>query len=62
MDFSVDGQGRLLVYEANADMVVYAPEPDPRWEFRRAPVARVMAAVRAMVVRRLVTTAPAPGR
>ncbi len=62
VDFSLDGQGRVLVYEANADMVVYAPEPDPRWAFRSAPVARVMDAVRAMVARRLVTTAPAPGR
>ncbi len=52
IDFSVDARGNVLLFEANATMVVLPPDDDPRWEYRRAPVQRILDAVRAMLVAR----------
>ncbi len=52
VDFGLNNRGELLLFEANATMVVNPPEPDERWAHRRAPVDRVLAAVREMVVKR----------
>jgi hypothetical protein len=49
IDFSLDATGRVVVFEANATMIVLPPGPDPIWDYRRAPVARVIDAVHAMV-------------
>jgi hypothetical protein len=51
IDFALDGAGNVLLFEANATMVVNPPEPDPRWDYRRAAVARVREAVAAMLAR-----------
>jgi hypothetical protein len=60
VDFGLDDQGRVLLFEANATMVVNPPEPDPRWDYRRAPVQRVLEAAQAMLLRRAGFKAP-PG-
>jgi hypothetical protein len=52
IDFALDRDGRILLFEANATMVVNPPEPDPRWDYRLAPVERVLAAAHAMLLRR----------
>jgi hypothetical protein len=52
IDFGIDAQGNVLLFEANATMVVNPPEPDPRWDYRRAPVQRVLDAVRVMLLER----------
>jgi len=52
IDFSLDRAGRVVVFEANATMIVLPPGQDPIWNYRRAPVARVIDAVRAMLRRR----------
>jgi tetratricopeptide (TPR) repeat protein len=44
-DFGVDAQGNLLLFEANAAMVVEQPDKDERWDYRRSAVARIHAAV-----------------
>lgn len=52
IDFSIGPANRLIVFEANATMVVPEPEPDPRWDYRRGPVERIHAAARAMLIAR----------
>jgi hypothetical protein len=49
VDFAVTADGDLVVFEANATMVVYPPPPERIWDYRRAPVDRVLAAVRTMI-------------
>jgi hypothetical protein len=52
VDFSLSDTGEIIVFEANATMIVCPPEPGEQWDYRRAPVERVMAAVRAMLAGR----------
>ena len=52
IDFSLDAEGNILLYEANATMVVPVPGPDPRWDYRRAPVQWVIDAFHAMLITR----------
>ena len=49
IDFGLSAEGNVLVFEANATMVVNPPEPDERWAYRRPAVERVFAAVRRML-------------
>jgi len=56
IDFSLDAAGRVVVFEANATMIVLPPGPEPMWDYRRAAVARVIDAVRAMVRARAAKT------
>jgi hypothetical protein len=39
-----------LLFEANATMVVEQPDGDPRWDYRRAAVERIHAAVRDLLL------------
>jgi glutamate/tyrosine decarboxylase-like PLP-dependent enzyme len=52
IDFGLNGQGEVLVFEANAAMAVFAPDADARWEYRRAAVERILQAIRKMLVDR----------
>lgn len=52
IDFGLDPQGRVLVYEANATMTVPPPPSDAQWDYRRAPVARILEATRSMLLSR----------
>ncbi|MBV8536697.1 MAG: tetratricopeptide repeat protein [Alphaproteobacteria bacterium] len=52
VDFGVSRGGELLVFEANATMVINPPEPDERWAYRRQPIARALEAAHAMLRRR----------
>ena len=52
IDFGLGAAGDLLVFEANATMVVNPPEPDERWAYRRPAVERIFAAVRRMLTGR----------
>jgi glutamate/tyrosine decarboxylase-like PLP-dependent enzyme/Flp pilus assembly protein TadD/glutathione synthase/RimK-type ligase-like ATP-grasp enzyme len=49
IDFGLSPAGDLHLFEANATMVVNAPEPDLRWAYRRPAVERIFAAVRRML-------------
>jgi glutathione synthase/RimK-type ligase-like ATP-grasp enzyme len=51
IDFGLNENGDLLVFEANATMVVIPPEEDARWDYRCPAVARVCEAVHAMLHR-----------
>ena len=51
IDFGLSRCGDVLLYEANATMVVNPPEPDEKWAYRRPAVQRVLEAVRRMLLR-----------
>jgi aromatic-L-amino-acid/L-tryptophan decarboxylase len=51
-DFGLSPEGNILLFEANATMVVNPPEPDEKWAYRRPAVARIHEAVRRMLVTR----------
>jgi glutathione synthase/RimK-type ligase-like ATP-grasp enzyme len=53
VDFGLNEQGDLLVFEANATMAVIPPAEDARWDYRRPAVARVCEAVHAMLLRKI---------
>ena len=48
IDFGLSPQGDILLFEANATMVVEQPSEDQRWNYRRASVDRIHQAVRAL--------------
>jgi tetratricopeptide (TPR) repeat protein len=52
IDFGVNADGDLLLFEANATMVILPPGEDSRWDYRRPVVERVCRAVHAMLVAR----------
>jgi len=52
IDFGLSASGEVLLYEANATMVVNPPEPDERWAYRRSALERIFAAVRKMLLDR----------
>jgi tetratricopeptide (TPR) repeat protein len=51
MDFAIGADGRVLLFEANATMVINPPEPDPIWDYRRPAIERALAAARALISR-----------
>ena len=59
IDFALDPAGRVVVFEANATMIVAPPPEDAQWTYRRAPVQRIEAAVRTMLQRRGLAAIPA---
>lgn len=50
IDFGLNQHGEVLLFEANATMVVAEPDADERWDYRRAAVERIHAAVRHMLL------------
>jgi hypothetical protein len=58
VDFGLSPDGEVLLFEANATMVVHPPDPDQRWEYRRLAVERILDAVGTMM-RRHAGAAPA---
>lgn len=52
IDFAVNAQGDVLLFEANATMVMAPLGPDPKWDYRRPAFDAVFSAVRNMMVDR----------
>jgi aromatic-L-amino-acid/L-tryptophan decarboxylase len=52
VDFGLSATGDLLLFEANATMVVNPPEPDERWAYRSPAVERIFGAIRRMLLRK----------
>jgi glutamate/tyrosine decarboxylase-like PLP-dependent enzyme/Tfp pilus assembly protein PilF len=48
IDFGLNQHGEILLFEANATMVVEQPNGDPRWDYRRVAVEHIHDAVRNM--------------
>ncbi len=49
VDFALTDAGEVVLFEANATMVIPRPPPEPIWDYRRAPVAKAQEAVKAMI-------------
>jgi tetratricopeptide (TPR) repeat protein len=49
IDFGIDADGNVVVFEANATMAVYLPPPGAEFAYRRPPYDAVIGAVRAMI-------------
>jgi tetratricopeptide (TPR) repeat protein len=49
-DFALAPDGRLMLFEANAGMVIAPPGPEPMWDYRRAAIGAALEAVRAMLL------------
>lgn len=52
IDFGLSRRGEALIFEANAGMVVQPPGAEPIWDYRRAPIARALAATQALLLAR----------
>jgi glutathione synthase/RimK-type ligase-like ATP-grasp enzyme len=52
IDFGLNAKGEVLVFEANATMVVIPPEPDEKWNYRVPAWQRVHGAVQKMLMKR----------
>jgi glutathione synthase/RimK-type ligase-like ATP-grasp enzyme len=52
IDFAIDGAGDVVVFEANASMIVPVVPDDTRFAYRNAPVRRIRDAVTAMLLRK----------
>ncbi|HVX76068.1 MAG TPA: tetratricopeptide repeat protein [Bradyrhizobium sp.] len=51
VDFGLSPDGDLLLFEANATMVIAIPGADERWAYRRAAIGGIMDAVVTMIMR-----------
>jgi aromatic-L-amino-acid/L-tryptophan decarboxylase len=49
IDFGLNNQGDVLLFEANATMAVIVPDEDSRWDYRRSAVDRIYSAVDQML-------------
>jgi len=52
IDFGLNAKGEVLLFEANATMVVNPPEPDERWKYRRPAYDQIRRAVQRMLIER----------
>jgi glutathione synthase/RimK-type ligase-like ATP-grasp enzyme len=52
IDFGLSPDGDLLLFEANATMVIAQPDRDERWAYRRAAVSAILDAVVAMIMQK----------
>jgi hypothetical protein len=52
VDFGLAPDGMLLLFEANATMVIAVPDADERWTYRRAAINRIIDAVVAMILQK----------
>ena len=53
VDFALAPDGSVLLFEANAAMVMIAPPPEPIWDYRRGPVAAILEAAKRMALSRV---------
>jgi Tfp pilus assembly protein PilF len=57
IDFALGADGSILLFEANATMVVFPPGPDPMWDYRRGAIDTVIAAASRMLEARIAAAA-----
>jgi hypothetical protein len=50
-DFSKNMDGDIVLFEANAAMVVPLPGKDARWDYRRPAVQRILNAIRILLTK-----------
>jgi glutathione synthase/RimK-type ligase-like ATP-grasp enzyme len=54
VDFGLAANGHLLLFEANATMVIAVPDSSERWAYRRTGINRIIDAVVAMILQKSV--------
>ena len=52
VDFGLAANGEVLLFEANATMVIAVPDAHERWAYRRVAINRIIEAVVAMILRK----------
>jgi hypothetical protein len=52
IDFGLNAEGNVLLFEANATMAIISPDADKRWDYRRAAVEQIYRAVLKMLMGR----------
>jgi hypothetical protein len=52
VDFGLRADGSVLLFEANATMVIVPPPPDPVWDYRRPAISVALEAARRLVLTR----------
>jgi L-lactate utilization protein LutB len=52
IDFAVASDGSILLFEANATMVVFPPSHDAMWDYRRPAIDNVLEAASSMLLKR----------
>jgi hypothetical protein len=52
MDFGLGPDGKVLLFEANATMLIRPPKPGAHWDYRRATISTALEAARSMVFER----------
>jgi glutathione synthase/RimK-type ligase-like ATP-grasp enzyme len=60
IDFGLNAARELLLFEANATMVVNLPDRSEQWDYRREAVLRIHQAVRTMLQEKAVPNLPNP--
>jgi hypothetical protein len=58
VDFGLDRSGNILLFEANATMVINLPDSDPQWAYRRPAMEKALQAMRLMLARLARTATP----
>jgi len=53
IDFAVAADGSILLFEANATMVVFPPSADAMWDYRRPAIDAVLEAASGMLLKHL---------
>jgi hypothetical protein len=49
VDFALDADGALLLFEANATMLISPPAPEPVWDYRRPSAGQALLAARKLL-------------
>lgn len=62
VDFGLNTEGDVLLFEANATMVVMPPSPGELWAYRRDAVSKILDATVAMILKRATGGALPPPR
>lgn len=62
VDFGLASNGDLLLFEANATMVIAVPDADERWAYRRTAISGIIDAVVAMILQKSTATQRRPRR
>jgi hypothetical protein len=60
VDFALAPDGSVLLFEANATMVICPPEPDPIWDYRRRAIGDALRAAKQMLLRHADTSLVSP--
>jgi tetratricopeptide (TPR) repeat protein len=56
IDFGLDSEGNVVLFEANGAMGIFMPDADPRWDYRRSAFSTALDAAKTMIVRRAATS------